>query len=63
MTAADGGIVMKTLLLVLAVVSLAACEETTTVSPSPLGQTQVSHTQTLHASGTVQSGVAKTVKH
>jgi hypothetical protein len=54
---------MKTLLLLLLVAGLTGCVETTTVSPSPIGQPQVAHSQNIHASGTVQSGVIKNVKH
>jgi hypothetical protein len=54
---------MKTALLLALLLSLAACEETTTVSPAPIGQTSTSSKNPyVKATGTVQTGGIKTIK-
>jgi hypothetical protein len=53
---------MKTVLVAALLVGLAGCEETTTVSPAPIGQMSSQKSPYVKTTGTVQSGAVKTIK-
>jgi hypothetical protein len=51
------------IILILASFCLAACETTTTTDPAPIGQAGQWKTPQIRASGTMESGAARSGRH